>query len=121
MSVKELGFQQTALGDLTLRRRVEPLLHGQEVFEVYRVEILIVVWQQSHAVKFAILNKHTTFLITDNRWLNDGKCSHILLQKSHRVYHTFIINVMVQIWCELGLFFQETQRGMQLKLFHEFP
>lgn len=34
MSVKELGFQQTPLGDLTLRRRTETLLQGREVFEV---------------------------------------------------------------------------------------
>ena len=34
MSVKELGFQQTPLGELTLRRRLEPFLDGQEVFEV---------------------------------------------------------------------------------------
>ena len=34
MTVKELGFQQTPLGELTLRRRVEPLLNNQEVLEV---------------------------------------------------------------------------------------
>jgi spermidine synthase len=34
MSIQELGYQKTALGDLTLRRRVEPLLNNQEVFEV---------------------------------------------------------------------------------------
>jgi len=34
MTVTELGFQQTPLGDLTLRRRLEPLLQNQEVFEV---------------------------------------------------------------------------------------
>ncbi len=34
MNVKELGFQKTPLGDLTLRRRPEPLLQNQEVFEV---------------------------------------------------------------------------------------
>ena len=32
--IEELGFQQTPLGDLTLRRRPEPLLGNQEVFEV---------------------------------------------------------------------------------------
>lgn len=34
MSIKELGYQQTPLGDLTLRRRLEPLLQNREVFEV---------------------------------------------------------------------------------------
>ncbi len=34
MSIKELGYQQTPLGDLTLRRRLEPLLNDREVFEV---------------------------------------------------------------------------------------
>ncbi len=34
MTVKELGFQTTPLGDLTLRRRLEPRLRNQEVFEV---------------------------------------------------------------------------------------
>ncbi len=34
MNVEELGYQQTPLGDLTLRRRVEPLLQNQEVLEV---------------------------------------------------------------------------------------
>lgn len=34
MNVKELGFQKTPLGDLTLRWRPEPLLQNQEVFEV---------------------------------------------------------------------------------------
>ncbi len=34
MTVKELGFQTTSLGDLTLRRRLEPRLRNQEVFEV---------------------------------------------------------------------------------------
>ena len=34
MNVQELGFQKTTLGDLTLRRRVETLLGGREVFEV---------------------------------------------------------------------------------------
>ena len=34
MSVKELGYQKTPLGDLTLRRRPEPQLQSQEVFEV---------------------------------------------------------------------------------------
>lgn len=33
-NVQELGYQQTPLGDLTLRRRLEPLLRNQEVFEV---------------------------------------------------------------------------------------
>ena len=32
--VEELGFQQTPLGDLTLRRRLEPRLNNREVFEV---------------------------------------------------------------------------------------
>ncbi len=32
--MRELGYQQTPLGDLTLRRRLEPLLQNQEVFEV---------------------------------------------------------------------------------------
>jgi spermidine synthase len=32
--IKELGYQKTPLGDLTLRRRVEPRLQNQEVFEV---------------------------------------------------------------------------------------
>jgi spermidine synthase len=34
MSVQELGFQATPLGDLTLRRRAEPRLGGEVVFEV---------------------------------------------------------------------------------------
>ncbi len=34
MSVKELGFQQTPLGELTLRQRAEPRLGGIDVFEV---------------------------------------------------------------------------------------
>ncbi len=34
MSVEELGYQETPLGDLTLRRRLEPLLDNREVFEV---------------------------------------------------------------------------------------
>ncbi|HMJ08681.1 MAG TPA: hypothetical protein VK468_06730 [Pyrinomonadaceae bacterium] len=34
MNVRELGYQKTPLGDLTLRRRVETLLDGQEIFEV---------------------------------------------------------------------------------------
>src|SRR3954464_11171908 len=32
--IEELGYERTPLGDLTLRRRVEPLLGGQVVFEV---------------------------------------------------------------------------------------
>ena len=34
MNVEELGFELTPLGELTLRRRTEPRLQGQEVFEV---------------------------------------------------------------------------------------
>ena len=34
LNIQELGYQQTPLGDLTLRRRLEPLLQNQEVFEV---------------------------------------------------------------------------------------
>src|SRR5687768_13713514 len=34
MSIKELGYEMTPLGDLTLRRRTEPRLDNQEVFEV---------------------------------------------------------------------------------------
>jgi len=34
MKVEELGFEMTPLGELTLRRRPEPLLQGREVFEV---------------------------------------------------------------------------------------
>ncbi len=34
MNIQELGYSQTPLGDLTLRRRAEPLLQNQEVFEV---------------------------------------------------------------------------------------
>ena len=34
MKVEELGYQQTPLGDLTLRRRLEPRLDNREVFEV---------------------------------------------------------------------------------------
>ncbi len=34
MNIQELGFQKTPFGDLTLRRRKEPLLQNQEVFEV---------------------------------------------------------------------------------------
>ncbi len=33
-NVQELGYQKTPLGDLTLRRRLEPLLQNQVVFEV---------------------------------------------------------------------------------------
>ncbi len=32
--IEELGFQKTPLGDLTLRRRPEPLLENREVFEI---------------------------------------------------------------------------------------
>jgi spermidine synthase len=34
VKVEELAFQKTPLGDLTLRRRPEPLLNNREVFEV---------------------------------------------------------------------------------------
>ena len=34
MSIEELGYQKTPLGDLTLRRRHEPLLQNREVYEV---------------------------------------------------------------------------------------
>jgi spermidine synthase len=34
MSVTELGYQKTPLGDLTLRRRLEPRLDNREIFEV---------------------------------------------------------------------------------------
>jgi len=34
MNIQELGYQNTPLGELTLRRRLEPLLQDQEVFEV---------------------------------------------------------------------------------------
>jgi spermidine synthase len=34
MKVEELGYQMTPLGELTLRRRPEPMLAGREVFEV---------------------------------------------------------------------------------------
>ncbi len=34
MNIQELGYAMTPLGDLTLRRRKEPLLQNQEVFEV---------------------------------------------------------------------------------------
>jgi spermidine synthase len=34
MDIQELGYQSTPLGDLILRRRLEPLLQNQEVFEV---------------------------------------------------------------------------------------
>ena len=34
MRVEELGYQMTPLGDLTLRRRTEPLLENREIFEV---------------------------------------------------------------------------------------
>jgi spermidine synthase len=34
VKIEELGFQKTPLGDLTLRRRPEPLLDNREVFEV---------------------------------------------------------------------------------------
>ena len=34
MNIRELGFQQTPLGELTLRCRTEPLLNGREIFEV---------------------------------------------------------------------------------------
>jgi len=33
-NIQELGFQKTPLGDLTLRRRAEPLLQDREVFEI---------------------------------------------------------------------------------------
>lgn len=34
MNIEELGYQQTPLGELTLRRRAEPRLGGIEVYEV---------------------------------------------------------------------------------------
>lgn len=34
MNIKELAYHRTFLGDLTLRRRVEPFLQNEEVFEV---------------------------------------------------------------------------------------
>lgn len=34
MSLAELGYQMTPLGELTLRRRIEPRLNDREVFEV---------------------------------------------------------------------------------------
>ncbi len=34
MGVRELGFAETPLGELTLRRRAEPRLGDREVFEV---------------------------------------------------------------------------------------
>ena len=34
MKIQELGYQQTPLGDLTLRRRLEPRVGNEEVFEV---------------------------------------------------------------------------------------
>ncbi len=34
MNIQELGYQNTPLGELTLRRRPEPRLQNQEVFEV---------------------------------------------------------------------------------------
>src|SRR5678816_3677482 len=34
VNVKELGYQKTPLGDLTLRRRTEAILDNQEVYEV---------------------------------------------------------------------------------------
>ena len=34
MNVEELGYQMTPLGELTLRRRAEPLLNNEEVLEV---------------------------------------------------------------------------------------
>jgi spermidine synthase len=34
MTVKELGYESTPLGDLTLRRRDEPLLGGRAIYEV---------------------------------------------------------------------------------------
>ncbi len=34
MDIQELGFEKTSLGELTLRRRTEPLLRDREVFEV---------------------------------------------------------------------------------------
>lgn len=34
MNIRELGYQMTPLGELTLRRRPEPLLGGQVVYEV---------------------------------------------------------------------------------------
>ncbi len=34
MKIQELAYHKTALGELTLRRRIEPLLQNKEVFEV---------------------------------------------------------------------------------------
>lgn len=34
MKIEELGFHKTSLGELVLRRRLEPLLQNKEVFEV---------------------------------------------------------------------------------------
>jgi spermidine synthase len=34
LNIQELAYQKTPLGDLTLRRRLEPLLNNQEIFEV---------------------------------------------------------------------------------------
>ena len=34
LNIQELGYQETPLGELTLRRRIEPLLGNLEVFEV---------------------------------------------------------------------------------------
>ncbi len=34
MKIEELGYEMTPLGELTLRRRLEPLLNEREVFEV---------------------------------------------------------------------------------------
>ncbi len=34
MTIQELGYQQTPLGDLTLRRRADPRLNNRDVFEV---------------------------------------------------------------------------------------
>ena len=34
MTIQELGYERTPLGELTLRRRLEPLLQNREVFEV---------------------------------------------------------------------------------------
>jgi spermidine synthase len=34
VKIEELGFKKTPLGDLTLRRRPEPLLQNREVFEI---------------------------------------------------------------------------------------
>ncbi|HVE59511.1 MAG TPA: hypothetical protein VNB22_22060 [Pyrinomonadaceae bacterium] len=34
MNIEELAYHKTPLGDLTLRRRMEPLLQNKEVYEV---------------------------------------------------------------------------------------